>query len=93
MGIKDESGKANIDLQIPLYTDAIAREYPAENIEAIYYSLSKFKPIRRNKTNPEELANFAEKVKQHLTEGSYPIKPDVQFKACNYCQFDLVCRK
>lgn len=93
VGIKDEAGKANIDLQIPLYIDAIEQEYPQENIDAVYYSLSKCKPIRRNKTNPEDLARFAERVKQHLAEGNYPVAPDVQFKACNYCQFDLVCRK
>ena len=93
LGIKDESGKANIDLQIPLYIDAMAQEYPNENIDAVYYSLSKHRPIRRNKNNPEELEKFAQKVKQHLTEGSYPIAPDIQLKACNYCKFDLVCRK
>jgi CRISPR/Cas system-associated exonuclease Cas4 (RecB family) len=93
VGIKDETGKANIDLQIPLYIDAMAQEYPEENIDAVYYSLSKCKPIRRNKTNPEDLERFVEQVKQHLTEGNYPIAPDIQFKACNYCQFDLVCRK
>ena len=93
VGIKDESGKANIDLQIPLYIDAMAQEYPEETVDAVYYSLSDCKPIRRNKTSPEELAKFADKVKQHLAEGNYPIEPDIQFKACNYCQFDLVCRK
>ena len=93
VGIKDESGKANIDLQIPLYIDAMAQEYPEENIDAIYYSLSQCKPVRRNKTNPEDLERFAERVKQHLAEGHYPIAPDIQFKACNYCLFDLVCRK
>lgn len=93
VGIKDESGKANIDLQIPLYIDAMAQEYPEENINAVYYSLSKCKPIRRNKTNPEDLEKFAYRVKQHLTEGNYPVEPDIQFKACNYCSFDLVCRK
>ena len=93
VGIKDETGKANIDLQIPLYIDAMAQEYPQENIDAVYYSLSKCKPIRRNKTNPEDLERFVEQVKQHLTEGNYPVEPDIQFKACNYCSFDLVCRK
>ena len=93
VGIKDETGKANIDLQIPLYIDAIKQEYPNEKVDAVYYSLSKCKPIRRNKTNPEDLERFAERVKKHLAEGYYPVEPDIQFKACNYCQFDLVCRK
>jgi ATP-dependent helicase/DNAse subunit B len=93
LGIKDESDRASLDLQIPLYIDAMTREYPETNIDAVYYSLSKCQPLRRNKTDPEDLAKFAERVKQYLTEGNYPIAPDLQFKACNYCQFDLVCRK
>lgn len=28
-----------------------------------------------------------------IIEGNYPIAPDLQFLACNYCKFDLVCRK
>jgi ATP-dependent helicase/DNAse subunit B len=93
LGIKDESELANLDLQIPLYIDAMTREYPETNIDAVYYSLSKCQPLRRTKTNPENLAKFAQQVKQYLTEGNYPIAPDLQFKACHYCQFDLVCRK
>ncbi len=94
LGIKDESGKAAIDLQIPLYTDATRQEYPEEPVSAIYYSLSSAKPIRKSKgkSDPETLAKFAQQVKQHLAEGSYPIEPDIQYKACDYCQFDLVCR-
>ena len=95
LGIKDESGKAAIDLQIPLYTDATRQEYPEEPVSAIYYSLSSAKPIpkkKNHKSDPETLAKFAQQVKQHLSEGSYPIEPDVQCKACEYCQFDLVCR-
>ena len=92
-GIKDSMGKATVDLQIPLYADAIAEQYPEETVEAIYYSLSKCKPIgSRRQSDPEYLANFAEQVKQHLATGSYPIEPDLQLKACSYCQFDLVCR-
>ena len=92
-GIKDVSGKATVDLQIPLYADAIAEQYPEETVAASYYSLSKCKAIgRRQQSEPEELANFAEEVKQRLEAGNYPIEPDVQLKACGYCQFDLVCR-
>jgi ATP-dependent helicase/DNAse subunit B len=93
LGIQDEFNQANIDLQIPLYIDAMTREYPETNIDAVYYSLSKCQPLKRTKTNSEDLAKFAQQVKQHLTKGNYPIAPDFQFKACHYCQFDLVCRK
>ena len=92
-GVKDAVGKATVDLQIPLYADAIAEQYPDESVGAVYYSLSKHKAIStRRQSEPEELANFAEEVKQRLEMGNYPIEPDVQLKACSYCQFDLVCR-
>ena len=93
LGIKDRANKITIDIQIPLYIDAMAEEYPESSIDAVYYSLSKCKPIRRNKTDPEALADFARQLKQYLSTGNYPIAPDIQFKACKYCQFDLVCRK
>ena len=39
LGIKDETGKATIDLQIPLYSEAVSQQYPEEKVEAVYYSL------------------------------------------------------
>lgn len=93
-GIKDETGKANLDIQLSLYQDAIAQFYPDEPIEgAIYYSLTKQKTLSRPKRNPEELAAFAERVKFHLEQGHYPVAPDIERKACRYCDFDLVCRQ
>ena len=93
-GIKDERGQANIDLQLAVYRDAIAEQYPNEAIDTpAYYSLSKQKNIGRPQQNPEELAAFAQQVKSHLERGYYPVSPDVQRKACRYCDYDLVCRK
>lgn len=93
LGIKDESGQLNLDLQLPLYTEAMAQEYPDQKIDAVYYSLSKRKPLAKSKTKAEDLEKFAQQVKQYLIEGNYPIAPDLQFLACSYCKFDLVCRK
>ena len=93
-GIKDEGGQANIDLQLAVYQDAIAEKYPDEAIDTpTYYSLTKQKNIGRPQQNPEELAAFARQVKSHLERGYYPVSPDVQRKACRYCDYDLVCRK
>ena len=93
-GIKDNTGKANIDIQLPLYMDAVERSFPHESIDtAVYYSLTKRKIIKRAKPNKEELAAFAEKVKSYLEQGYYPVAPDIEQKACTYCSFDLVCRK
>ena len=93
-GVKDDTGKANVDLQLAVYQDAIAVQYPNEAIEAAsYYSLSKQKIIGRPKRDPAELAAFAARVKTHLESGSYPVAPDLDRKACRYCDYDLVCRQ
>ena len=93
-GVKDETGKANLDLQLAIYQDAIAQQYPHETIDtAAYYSLTKQKTISRPQKDSAQLAAFAEKVKTHLTQGHYPVAPDVDRKACRYCNYDLVCRK
>ena len=93
-GIKDHTGRANLDLQLPLYMDAVEQSFPNESIDtAAYYSLSKRQIIKRAKPNKEKLAAFAEQVKFYLEQGYYPVAPDLEQKACTYCSFDLVCRK
>ena len=93
-GVKDSTGKANIDIQLPLYMDAVEQSFPNESIDtAAYYSLTKRKIIKRAKQNKEDLAAFAEQVKSYLEQGYYPVAPDIEQKACAYCSFDLVCRK
>ena len=93
-GVKDATGKANIDIQLAVYQDAIAGQYPSEIIDtAAYYSIAKQKTISRPQKDPVELADFARRVKTHLERGSYPVSPDIDRKACRYCDYDSVCRK
>jgi ATP-dependent helicase/DNAse subunit B len=93
-GIKDSMGKANIDLQLAVYQDAIAEQYPEWEIDtAVYYSLSKQKTLSRPQKDPAELAAFAQQVKNHLSQGHYPVAPDLDRQACRYCDYDLVCRQ
>ena len=92
-GAKDGTGKAKLDIQLAVYHDAIAEQYPQETIDsAAYYSLTK-QNMSRPQKDPVELAAFAERVKSHLERGFYPIAPDVNRQACRYCDYDLVCRK
>ncbi|GAB4225921.1 MAG: hypothetical protein Kow0049_04370 [Stanieria sp.] len=93
LGIKDEKGKASLDIQLPLYQTAIEQSFLEQSVDAIYYSLTKRKKISSAKRNPEQLAAFAEKVQFNLQQGYYPVSPDLEQKACQYCAFDLVCRK
>ncbi len=93
-GVKDDTGKANLDIQLAVYQDAIAEKYPDQTIDtAAYYSLTQQKTINCPKKDPAELAAFAEKVKTHLGQGYYPVAPDSDRKACRYCNYDLVCRQ
>ncbi|WP_019507437.1 PD-(D/E)XK nuclease family protein [Pleurocapsa sp. PCC 7319] len=93
-GVKDATGKANIDIQLAVYQDAIAEQYPDKSIEAAaYYSVTKQKTISRPQKDPQKLAAFAEKVKSYLEQGHYPVAPDIDRKACRYCDYDLVCRQ
>ena len=93
-GVKDAEGKAKLDLQLAIYQDAIAEQYPQETIDsAAYYSLTQQKIISRPHKEPAALAAFVERVKSHLERGYYPVAPDVDRKACSYCDYDLVCRK
>ena len=93
-GIKDATGKANIDVQLAVYRDAIALANPEATIDTTaYYSLTKQKIISRPQKEPVALAEFAQRVKSHLQQGYYPVSPDVDYKACRYCNYDPVCRK
>lgn len=93
-GAKDTTGKASIDIQLAVYQDAIAEKHPDQSVEeAVYYSISQQRTISRPQKESQELATFAEQVKSHLEQGHYPVAPDVDRKACRYCDYDLVCRQ
>ncbi len=92
-GVKDSLNKASIDLQLPIYIEAVTEFFTVESVEAGYYSLPNQKFKNYKKQSQHKLADFAEQVKNHLEEGHYPVDPDIQQKACQYCNFDWVCRK
>jgi ATP-dependent helicase/DNAse subunit B len=94
-GVKDEQGKAKIDIQLPIYVQVAASVlYPSEPVQqAYYYSLTKAETLPKAQIDEEALAAFAGRVKAHLQSGSFPVDPDVEGKACTYCQCDLVCRR
>jgi len=94
-GIQDESGKANVDIQLPLYIHfASTTLFPGEIVhEAYYYSITKGKKLSKKQPSPETLQAIAQKIKTYLQTGYYPVKPDVDQHACQYCPYDLVCRK
>ncbi|MBK9314473.1 MAG: PD-(D/E)XK nuclease family protein [Acidobacteria bacterium] len=94
-GVKDEQGKATIDIQLPIYLYAAGRAlYPGERISGAYYSISKAKVLKTaDEGDASQLQQFVERVHHHLRKGSYPVDPDNEWKACTYCDYDPVCRK
>jgi len=94
VGVKDESGKANLDLQLPLYIHlAQTTLFPGKQVDGAYYSLIKGKKLYKAKPNQETLSAMADRVKNHLETGYYPVEPDIEQQACRSCPYNLVCRK
>jgi ATP-dependent helicase/DNAse subunit B len=93
-GVKDSTGKANLDIQLAVYQDAIAQQYPDDLIDtAAYYSITQQKTLSRPQKDPAQLAAFVQQVKSHLAKGHYPVAPDTARQACRYCDYDLICRQ
>ncbi len=96
-GIKDETGNACLDLQLPIYKADVADLYPDQaTTRTRYYSLTQGKDISissKKVRSEEEFMAAGDRLKQHLKNGSYPVEPDLKREACRYCDFDSVCRK
>ena len=94
-GIKDQTGKACIDLQLPLYREAAGPALFDEPVaDAYYYSIRGRQKIALSPKAPQhELPAAIERYKAHLETGHYPVQPDVEQKACAYCDFDALCRQ
>ena len=98
VGAQDDSGRARLDLQLPLYVEAAAPSLFGGEVAAgaEYYSLTKGETLRSVTIDAEldaQLAAFADRTLARLAAGAYPVAPDVDWKACAYCDFDAVCRK
>jgi ATP-dependent helicase/DNAse subunit B len=91
---KDATGKANLEIQLPLYKQvATSQLFPDRPVaEAYYYSLTKQKIFKAD-VDEAAFIEFADRIDRQLQQGHYPVAPDVDGKACNYCCQDLVCRK
>ena len=94
-GAKGSDGKATLDVQLPLYVQAAAPAlYPGESVVgAYYYSLKKAQTLAECPQDTTALAPLVEHLRRTLEYGEYPVRPDVDGKACDYCAFDAVCRR
>ncbi len=93
-GVKDETGAAKWDIQIPIYQAAVENALcPDQRVQnAYYFSLTKAKKLPSPRNQPDYEA-FVERVKNALRNGYFPVMPDQGEEACRYCDFDTLCRK
>lgn len=96
-GAQDAEGKATLDLQLPIYAEAAASSVgPGRPVADVrYLSLTKGKRLNPPGASIDEgaLAAFAARVHARFAVGAFPPAPDVQGKACGYCDHALACRK
>jgi RecB family exonuclease len=95
-GAKDPNGKLSVDVQIPIYSRvALPRLFPGRPVgTSVYYSLTKGKVLRSEQEQDiAKLTDLAAFLRYILEKGSFAVDPDLQEKACLYCDFETVCRK
>ena len=94
IGAKDSTGKATVDIQLPLYIQAAVQLFPdLQTQTAYYYSLTKGETLKQVTVDEVALSQVVDRVKNHLQQGDYPVQPDCDEAACKYCSIDLVCRR
>lgn len=93
-GVKNDQGKAEIDIQIPIYVSAAGGQlYPDDDVSGVYFSLTNAEILKTKGAHDEaELEKFAGEVRRRLVDGRYPVDPDNGWKACGYCDYEAVCR-
>ena len=88
--VKDEDGFLNVEIQLPLYsTVALPRLYPEAVTSGRFFHLS---DPKKTEAKLIDLVGFVSRIKTILDTGNFAVEPDHLGKACEYCEFDVVCR-
>ena len=89
--IKDENGHLKLEVQLPIYTNvALPALFPDDaHAGGSFYHLSEPKITRGKEV---DLKNIISQIKTMLEQGNFAVDPDVRHDACEYCEFDIVCR-
>ena len=97
---KDASGRASLDLQLPIYQagakDVLSRVAPdadPDRVSTRYVSISKADTISSREPSEEEQERVARELEASWRTGAFPVDPDLGFAACRTCPYDPVCRK
>lgn len=97
-GAKGAKGTLSLDVQLPLYIEAAAPVlHPDAPVSAARYlsinGASVSKQVDPSKVDAEGLDALVDRFGHALSEGEFPLDPDQRQEACQYCAFDLVCRR
>ncbi len=91
--VQDGHRKNTLDLQLPIYQETAGPTlFPGETVrEASYLFLAK--PAREAaRVDGPQLDALSGRLQAMLDAGTFRVAPDVQRKACTYCDFRPVCR-
>jgi ATP-dependent helicase/DNAse subunit B len=94
-GAKDENGKLKLDVQLPIYMSIANDRAGGAAVMGYYYSLTKGEKLGKKGAEPdhEGLEALVASIRAQMNAGSYPLAPDVDGAACQYCELDILCRK
>ena len=89
--VQDEGGYLNVEIQLPIYFLAALPELYPEHLHAggQFFHIAEQK---LTKAKNIDLAAFLERIKHALATGNFAVEPDVKGLACEYCDYDVVCR-
>ena len=89
--IKDDDGILKVEIQLPIYsTLALRKLYPNETAGGgRFFHLADPKVTNAKEV---ELEAVLLKIKALLEQGRFAVDPDVKHDACEYCEYDIVCR-
>jgi len=91
---KDSRGKAALDLQLAVYSEAAGAQLGNGGEASVrYFSVTGAATMKSKSPPAAELEAIAARISQAWNEGDFRIDPDVEYKACTYCSFESLCRK
>lgn len=92
-GVKDETGKARLDLQLTAYAEIYAELSGEPAVDAHYLNLRSAERAKDpSEASRVDGAAFAGEVIERFGAGDFAVEPDGACEACRYCDLTLVCR-
>ncbi len=89
-GIKDEEGRATVDVQLAIYSSLVEQKVGA--VCEAQYLLVKARRFRTPKLQPESFIAALEQVRRAAAAGHLRVQPDIDQAACRWCVAALACR-